>query len=273
MRWCVALLVIVACSKPKPQPQQPKVLATLDGDAQAIAVDDAFVYVAIMDLGKPSIVRVPKDGGDVQTIVAKTSAVEGLAVDGGKIFWSEIAMEDTVADAGPAIITQADINAHGGIGAAVSVGVRHFVRVMTAPTSGGTATKLGHFEGTASDLALDEASIYVLSEGAWPTDGEIDSTQGALVKMPKTGGAITVLASHLNKPRDLVVDAASVYWSASDGAWKIAKSGGSPEHATLPSSNHTNDPFEHAVVVGKTRYHTVNKDMKMTLTAEPLPAK
>jgi hypothetical protein len=83
MRRWVALLVIAACSKP-----QPKVLATINGDVQSLAVDDAYVYLAMMDLGKPSIMRVPKDGGNVDTIIAKTSAVSSLSVDGGKLYWS-----------------------------------------------------------------------------------------------------------------------------------------------------------------------------------------
>jgi hypothetical protein len=267
MRRWVALLVIAACSKP-----QPKLLATIHGDVQSLAVDDAYVYVATMDLGKPSIGRVPKDGGDVETIVAKTSVVSGLTVDGGKLYWSEIAMNDEPG-ASSTFVSGDDIEKYGGIGAAVSAGVRHSGRVMSAPASGGAATELGHFEGTPGDLALDDASIFVLSIGAWPLGGEIDVTQGALIEMPKAGGPVTVLVDHVNKPRGLVVDGASVYWSASDGAWKVAKSGGSPEHATAPATNRTDDAFEHAIVVGKTRYHAVNKDFTSTLRAEAWPAK
>ena len=267
MRGWLALLVIAGCSKP-----QPKVLATIQGDVQSLAVDDAYVYVATMDLGKASIGRVPKDGGDVETIVAKTSVASGLTVDGGKLYWSEIAMDDGPG-AGSTFVSSDDIKNHGGIGAAVSAGVRHSGRVMIASSTGGAATELAHFEGTPGDLALDDASIYVLSIGAWPVGGEIDVTQGALMKMPKAGGPVTVLADHLNKPRALVVDAASVYWSASGSAWKVAKNGGSPQPANAPATNRTDDAFEHAVVVGKTRYHAVNKDSKATLSAEAWPAK
>ena len=234
MRFLVALLVFAACSKP-----QPKVLATINGDVQSLAVDDAYVYLAMMDLGKPSIVRVPKDGGNVDTIIAKTSAVSSLSVDGGKLYWSEIALGN--APAGPTVVSSDDIKAHGGIAAAVSAtsaGVKDSGRIMVAPSSGGAATALGHFEGAPGDLALDDASVYVLSLGTWSAGGEIDTTQGSLMKMPKSGGPVTVLADHLSGPRSLVVDATSVYWSASNVAWKIAKTGGSPEHATAPTANH-----------------------------------
>jgi len=112
--------------------------------------------------------------------------------------------------------------------------------------------------------------ITVLSIGVWPEGGEIDAARGSLVKIPKGGGAITVLADHLNKPRDLSVDSIATYRATNDGTWNLAKAGGKPERSTAPAPTYLDDPFEKALVVGKTRYHVVNKDSHATLTAEPL---
>ncbi len=99
------------------------------------------------------------------------------------------------------------------------------VRLMSVAKSGGTATTLTSGGGGIPDgPAFDGTRLYWTTSGGW-TAPIPPSTLRAL---PATGGAPTLVASP-DQPGDLAVDANDVYFADSDKTiMKVPKSGGTP---------------------------------------------
>ncbi len=118
----------------------------------------------------------------------------------------------------------------------VLVGLLVGCATPTIPTlAPGITQKLGTAGKLVTGFALDATHIY------WATCYYADGVNalGKVAKLPKAGGAETILAADQSCPRNLVVDAANVYWvnrgpeSASnqfiDGAvMRVDKNGGAP---------------------------------------------
>jgi hypothetical protein len=91
--------------------------------------------------------------------------------------------------------------------------------VFAMPRTGGTVTRLA--DGSPINLALDDTYVYF---------GHFNE----LRRVPKAGGATTVLASSLEmRPERVAVSATHLYWSThdTDGSWRILmmpKEGGTP---------------------------------------------
>jgi hypothetical protein len=274
MRLWFVVFAVAACSKPS-----PKVLATIDGEVLAIAVDDAYVYAVAGKLGEQSIVRISKDGGDLRTIIQRTGIARSLAIDGGKIYWAETAIPDHQGS--DSVYISADqVKQDGGLLNAVTAGVQYFARISVSSSDGTGVKELARFNGAPSRLMLDDTTIYVLSFGEWTTrtdDDKLDSTKGSLVKLPRTGGVPMVLADHLKKPKDLTLDTVSAFWTSDGVTWRIAKTGGEPERsASAPTRSYTDEGRPWAVEgsmitlsANGVHYHAFNKDHHATLSLEP----
>jgi hypothetical protein len=83
---------------------------------------------------------------------------------------------------------------------------------MTMPLSGGSPVALASAQPFPSALAVDEASVY------W-----FNSTDGTLVKVPKTGGAVVTLASggETNVGGGIALTATSVYWTTGNAVMMV----------------------------------------------------
>jgi hypothetical protein len=97
---------------------------------------------------------------------------------------------------------------------------------MKSSVLGGPPAVVAPESGFVSDLIVDDTSVY-WTAARNPGDGRI-------MKIAKTGGAGTALASGLQPPRRLAVDDANVYWTflpsvpGAGSVMRVAKSGGSP---------------------------------------------
>ena len=191
----------------------------------AIAVDATHVYAAVMKLGRASIVRVAKVGGTPDVIVAKTGSVTGLIADGGSLVRAETAVE-TDDERSTTVVTADEIAKSGGIAEAVGARTDHPARLVSVPVGGGEAHELARLVAVPVGLAADNNDFYMLSIGVWPKGGNIDTSAGAVIAVPRAGGAPRVVVERLARPTDLELTAADVAWTSAGARWKVAKSGG-----------------------------------------------
>lgn len=160
-------------------------LATAQGQVTGLAIDADFVYFAAYN--EHAVKRVARDGGPAAVVSMQDAGLHGVALGGSEVFW---AMRLSVlGPQGPA--------------------------VSKAPRTGGPPTTLatgtyGHW------LALDDEFVYFTSE--W------DSPR----RVARTGGAATVLAH--DKEGDILVDGDFVYWSQflGDSIMRMPRNGGEP---------------------------------------------
>ncbi len=162
----------------------PMVLASEQQTAeQPIAVDDAYIYYALVATAvPPEIWRVSKTGGAPQTVAGSPgSSVLDLAVDANNVYW-------TATDATLASYVMS--SAKDGAGLPVTLAT-------------------GQVNGAPSRIAIDDTHVYWLSEGIFPTPG----IPGTINRVLKTGGAVELLSSCVRRPAGIAVDASFVYWT------------------------------------------------------------
>lgn len=186
-----------------------------------------------------------------------------VAVDGTSVYWSDsagtvekipktggVASVFATLPAPPANHLPNTVNAFGFDASTVYMATTY--GLMSTPKAGGAVTVLHAADvgGGARDVAVavDNASVYWLEVATNAGDTATD----ALMKMPKTGGPATMLATFSTDggvsgltPLYMAIDSTSVYWSAS-APWaqppatsapgqtmsvvqKLALGGGSPQ--------------------------------------------
>jgi hypothetical protein len=228
----------------------------LDGDATTDALTTADAVTAdrtidaLADAGIDAAADVGIDAGcdSGQPSVQCLASLPGLgstgaiAVDEANVYWVALPL----ADAGNGQLTEgaaqvmrvprgggAAVTLHAGQpGPMVSDGVNLYelesnidagLSIDRIPVSGGSVTTLAHGVATTC-IAVDETSVY------W-----IDEAAKALMTVAKAGGTPTTLATSITTYRaNIVVDDASVYWTAGLGdkpitsVMKVSKAGGAP---------------------------------------------
>ncbi len=161
-----------------------------------IAVSDGYVYFSdtnysYVDNKYGAVLRVPLQGGNVQTIVGNVWGVAGLAVDATDVYY---------------------VNDSDG-------------SVWRVPKAGGAPTALvgpSSNQSGAFMLAVDDDSVY------FATDGFNDADK-AIRKVSKSGGVVSTLVPSY-WATDLALDQGNVYyveWATGD-LMKVSKSGGAP---------------------------------------------
>jgi hypothetical protein len=161
--------------------------------ATALAVDDAHVYVANFLSGPDgTIERIPKGGGPPQTLASNQAHPAAIAVDDAAVYWVDVGY---------------------GTGATA---------LMRAGKDGSNVAPLVDDADGArgiGEVAVDGTNVY------W-----LEISTGRIVKMPKAGGAETVIASGLEAPGHLVAHGGNVYWANdTQGALSV----GEPNHAVM----------------------------------------
>ena len=183
-----------------------------------VAVDATHVYWAdhVYD---GSVGRVPRGGGPSITLAPGKKGPIRVAVDDTDLYWTEYYSNEVraVAKAGGTPRTIAR-GIDSPVGIAVDADAIYFVdssgsayrvekrggamRVLASTTS---STGRAYGRG----LALDGPNVYFTSEAA-----------GLVTKVPKVGGASTVIASGADFPDGLALDDSCVYWADTSGPTK-----------------------------------------------------
>jgi hypothetical protein len=123
--------------------------------------------------GEVRLMRVAKAGGSATILARANPFPDGPAFDGAALFWSSTG---------------------GWVGMPIPPST-----LSSLPASGGTPSLLASPDAPG-DIAVDANNIYFTNHDS------------ALLKMPKSGGAMTTLAAPLMRPRSPVLDDKNVYW-------------------------------------------------------------
>lgn len=135
--------------------------------------------------------KAPLAGGAATTLASGLSNPVGIAADAANVYWTEQNSTST------------------GRGAVRKVPI-------AGPACAGTAcTALATSLNNPQYIALDAANVYFTELGSFDTVSGMRKSDGTVNKVPVGGGAVTQLATALNGPQTISVDAANVYWTES----------------------------------------------------------
>lgn len=193
----------------------PEVIATAadHGFTQQMAVNTTHIYWVFYRYSgmaaDGALLRVPIDGGAVETLATVDGRAYGVALDAANVYWSNSELDAIMrlplsgGSSSPLVTTSNVINANVQVDAANVYFNDVFTgRILKGSLGGGTATKLA--EGnTPMTVAIDDNNVY------W-VDTEDD---GAVRAVSKSGGAVATIASSQARPRAIAVDDDAVYWS------------------------------------------------------------
>ncbi len=118
-------------------------------------------------------------GGTVTTLAALLNNPFGIAVDSTNVYWTEQA---------------------GGT-------------VKKAPIAGGAATTLATGLINPQYIVVDATNVYFTELGSFDTVSGMRKNDGTVNKVLLAGGAVTQLATGLNGPQTIAVDATNIYWT------------------------------------------------------------
>jgi hypothetical protein len=180
-------------------PKRGGLTMTLYGDSggggfspgSSITVDGGDVYwtsdVEQNKVRRSSLMHLEKNGGRPTLVASSTTAhLQSVVVDEQSIYW----------------VT----------GSAV----------MRAPKSGGQAVQLLGGQSGADAVAVDDTDAYVACAG---TEAK-QYGDGAVMVVAKKGGATKVLSAGSPHAANVQIDAKNVYWQAATGVMKVPKAGG-----------------------------------------------
>lgn len=187
------------------------VMATGDQvDAMAIA-DGTFFGVGITDFSLP-LFSVPLGGG-ARTELAPNAWLVNPIVDGSVVYYAlignGIGRVTTAGEAMPPLLTteqafcdgDSTLRSMASDAEAIYTFTRDAFHLWRIPKDGSAPTLLVT-STRCSQIAIDDAYVYFTSS----SDGD-----GAIHRVPKTGGTVETLASETD-PGGIVVDENSVYW-------------------------------------------------------------
>lgn len=183
-------------------------------DSIGIAVDDGYYYVATAALISEAI-----QGGAFRT------SVYGRVVGVSKVGGARVTIFDGLRGAFFGVVSDG-ANVYWPSGVVDGVGGVTYDGVMKGSASPARAAFFAMKQGGVRSVAVDASGVYWTLTGrfderarAWPN--------GSVVRAPVTGGAETKLATTGAEPRAIALDDAAVYWIEKDGALvRLPKAGG-----------------------------------------------
>jgi hypothetical protein len=184
-----------------------------------ITADSTGVYFTD---GATGVLRLASDGAP--TVIAASPGAVRLAASGGEIFFTNLDRGDveSVPEGGGAVTTLAQVNTSlAGIAADAAGVVVADVdgrRLAGISVSGGPPVTLATLTDLPQAVVIDAASI-VASD--MRTGGG-----GAIVRVPRAGGAVVPLATTSSVVEGLVLAGHAVHWSDGHTLWRTPVGGG-----------------------------------------------
>jgi hypothetical protein len=255
-----------------PQPASAAAVQTLargQHPSAAVAVDRSAVYW--IDDTDGVVTRVAKRGGVTMLIYSGGGSAPGagasIAVDGTDIYWTSQVDDGKTRTSS---VTRQDKN--GGKPTVVSSSTTSDLRCVTvddagiywvagasvmraSKAGGGAAVPVAAGQKEANCVAVDDKNAYVSLGG---TDAK-QHADGAIVVVPKRGGAAKVLVKDAGAAANVLVDDKSVYWIAGDKILKAPKAGGGGAGATPTVLATAGAPIGDAALDGDAVYFTYAK--------------
>ena len=224
-----------------------------------IALDGTSVYATSAD----SILKVPLGGGTAITL-AKGVLPKAIAVDGTSVYWTDTdrSMAQSVLKVpvnGGAAVTLGSLAQPGsapaqwgpltvGSSNVYWLGLASHTELLKVPIGGGALTTLHSAKG-GRGVAVNATDVF------WT-----DRNDGTILRIPLGGGAVTTIASKLQAPSALALDASNVYWCdhENDGShgrvMKVPASGGTPTVIASGQALADNDTSQRLALYGASVY-------------------
>lgn len=169
-----------------------------------------------------AIVKVPTAGGSTSSVYTNEVQPWGLDKIGGTLVWTSNGATNRIR---AAILPGAPVDLTTSTGTATELVVADnsvffmnlpsgLDEICSTPLAGGpvtvlATTNISSLVGNAG-LAVDSTHVY------WATG--LTSAAGYVARVPRTGGAVEILAPMQDEPTDVAVDGNYVYW-AEQGDW------------------------------------------------------
>ena len=183
----------------------PEVIVTIPPRAYTFAVDATHAYVATNNQPSGetgSLIRVPKIGGQIETLTAGL-APYSVVVDDAYVYWisresvssSQCTISRLPKDGGDAVALVGDLACPTGL--AVDATSLFFPdtnhgRVLRAPKTGGEPVELASGFISTDRVSLDETTVYFM---ACKNDQVVCESGQDIYTVAKTGGSAQLLAS------------------------------------------------------------------------------
>ncbi len=222
----LAGLIFGAGCRPFKTPDGSAITALLPetGHDNPMAVDQGHLYWYAAE--SHQLMRMDKHGGPPALVAYRIDDVRQLALDATFLFWTSIgpdggAVLRTRKDGRPFVETIADRQNHPTAIALDATNVFWVtdegiktcpkVDVACAPV---TIAALGPGDGLIDSIAVDDQHVYFTRPYR-----AANHFRGIVGRVSKAGGAAEIVASHQESPRDVAIDATSVYWAVGTSPW------------------------------------------------------
>ncbi len=142
----------------------------------------------------------PLAGGAATTLASGLSHPFGIAVNATNVFWAE---QNSTSTGRGAVRT---VLIGGTCVGAVGIAGTTCTTLNTTPLN------------NPQYIALDATNVYFTELGTFDTVSGMRLSDGTINKVPLAGGAVTQLATGLNGPQTIAVDATNIYWAENANA-------------------------------------------------------